>query len=74
MFSLVITMVLSLLSGQVSVEATGGMNLPGSPESNTPALDMELRLGTKTEGFEDWFMTDSAALSIDITSSGGEEQ
>jgi len=39
--------VLCLITGQISVEAAGGMALPGSPESDTPALDMDLRLKTE---------------------------
>lgn len=38
--------VICLLSGQIGIEATGGMTLPGSPESDTPALDLDLRLKT----------------------------
>lgn len=60
MFSSAIIAVLCLLSVQISVEATGGLVLPGSPESNTPALDMDFRL--KTGIAPDWGLFLSASF------------
>jgi hypothetical protein len=41
-----VSTVICILWGQLSLEAAGGMVLPGSPESDTPALDLDLRLTT----------------------------
>ncbi len=37
---------LGLLSADLTLEAAGGLVLPGSPESDTPALNLDLRMKT----------------------------
>lgn len=38
--------VLCMLVSDATLEATGGLALPGSPESDTPALDIDFRMIT----------------------------
>ena len=60
MFSWSMITFLCILSGQISMEASRGMVLTGSPESNIPAMDMDFRL--KAGISPDWSLFLSASF------------